>query len=260
MSDGFFFRRPRGPFTPAVIDAAIAHAKAEAPIESVGVVWRGVYTPMTNVASDPANRFEIAPEAFAELADVAPIEGVIHSHPGGGPWHPSEADMRGQIETDLPWAIVVVGEDGVGGALACSWGLDNPPLFSADGAPAPRQFCHGVSDCYTIIRDWYAQTVGVRLPDVARGWCWWLDGQNLYLDGFAAAGFELISQDPLRYAELIEPGDVWLRRMPGASVVTHGGVYLGDGLCIEQRPKSLVSRRPIYPTLPFITHLLRYRG
>lgn len=253
--DGWWFRRPRGPFTVKVIAAALAHANAEAPRESVGVVCRGEYIPLKNVARDPETAFEIDPAAFGAVLVAGECEGVIHSHPGG-PWHPSAADMAGQIETDVPWAIVIPGEPG---ELACSWGLPNPPLMGADGAPAVRQFAHGVSDCYTLIRDWYAQAWGVSLPDVPRDWEWWAAGRDVYLDGMGDAGFKLVSADPTQHAQLIQPGDVFLRRAQ-SSVPNHGGVYIGDGLLIEQLPKSLACRRPIASVLPHVTHLLRYVG
>ena len=60
MIDGFFFRRPRGPFTAEVVAAAIRHANAEAPYESVGLVVDGDYRRVRNIAPDPEHAFEIA--------------------------------------------------------------------------------------------------------------------------------------------------------------------------------------------------------
>ena len=80
---------------------------------------------------------------------------------------------------------------------------------------------------------------------------WWSAGGDLYLDGFAEAGFEVVSTDPTEHARAIEPGDVFLRRVMSKKI-NHGGVYIGDGLMIEQLPKSLVARRPIAGALPLV--------
>lgn len=88
-----------------------------------------------------------------------------------------------------------------------------------------RPFVHGVWDCYGLIRDWYRQERGIELPNFERADGWWEQGENLYIDNYAAAGF--VAHD----AEL-QPGDVILMQYQ-ASVVNHAGVYIGDGMMLH---------------------------
>lgn len=246
--DPYFWRRPQGPVTPRVIDAAIDHMREHRRRESVGVVRRGRYVRLENLHPEPETAF------VADAAALAGASAVVHSHPAGPAW-PSAADMRGQILTGLPWAIVT------GEGLGCVWGTPRPPLLDADGAPHPRGFCPGVCDCYTLIEDWYREARGVTLPPVPRDDAWWDHGQSLYETGFSAAGFLLVSRDPAAYAALAEPGDVYLEPVgAGATVPTHGGIYLGDGMCLEHHAGRLPRVRPIGPKLRRISHWLRHEG
>ena len=238
------------PITDAELADAIAHANAEAPRESVGVVMEGAYWALENRHETPEQAFR------AQFPQPDAIEAVIHSHPSS-PAVPSAADMRGQLATGVPWAIVQPGEPG---QLGCLWGLPRPALFDAGGDLVPRAFCHGAADCYSLIVDWYAEARGIVLPEVARDADWWDAGGDLYRDGFAAAGFELVATDVDGFGRVAQPGDVYLLPLvPGLAVPTHGGVYLGDGLCLEHLPGRLAARRPIGPKLRRITHWLRHR-
>lgn len=245
-ADAYFWRRPQGPVTPRAIEAALAHMLRDAPRETVGVVWRGRYRALDNRHPTPEAAFE---------ADSAALEGataVIHSHPHGME-HPSAADMTGQLATGIPWAIVTPA------GLACVWGVPRPRLFSIDGLLQPRAFLPGVCDCYSLIEDWYREVRGVTLPPVPRDDAWWDLGQSLYETGFAAASFRLVSRDPEAYAALARPGDVYLETVgAGARVPTHGGVYVGGGLCAEHHAGRLPRTRPIGPKLRRITHWLRH--
>ncbi|MEL6316142.1 MAG: Mov34/MPN/PAD-1 family protein [Pseudomonadota bacterium] len=239
----------RPPFTAAVVAAAAAHARAEAPRESVGLVVGGRYRAVDNVADDPAARFEIAPEDYAAALSDG-VQAVIHSHPSG-PGHPSEADMRGQIGTAVPWAIVS------GEGLLCIWGDDHAPaLFDAAGRHRARGFLHGVSDCYTIIRDWWRERRGVTLPEIPRQWDWWSKGGDLYLQNFGHAGFRVLSRDPTEFARLARPGDVALRPVC-SPVPNHGGVVCDGGLFLDQRWRMLSVHQPAGRVLPCCSHLLR---
>lgn len=254
-----FFRRPSPPFTVEVLQAASKHAVSEAPREACGLVIGGRYVPCENVAADPLEQFEIAPDEIAQAYASGKLEGVCHSHPGG-PWWPSRADMAGQIETGLPWAILVPGESDA--ELACWWGGERPAVMTSDGLHVPRAFLHGVSDCYTLCQDYFRESMGVALPNVARDWEWWLDPErngSLYLDNLSLQGFEVVSTDPLSYAELAEPGDAYLMSIR-SRVPNHAGIYLGDGLLLEHMHGSLSHREPIARKLKHITHWLRYRG
>lgn len=260
-----FYRHPAKPFSRRVLNAAGKHAAIEAaretPRESCGLVIAGRYQRCENTAEDPAAAFTIGADQLAHAYSTGDLQAVIHSHPGG-PWWPSLQDMRGQAETGVPWAILVPGEDGA--ALACWWGagMPRPPVFDRAGDHVPRAFLPGVSDCYTLMQDVFAELHGVALPDVPRAWEWWTDTAthgSLYLDNLTRAGFEVISTDPLAYADIAQPGDAYLMTIR-SKVPNHAGAYLGEGLLLEHVQGRLSHREPIGRKLRHVTHWLRRTG
>lgn len=253
-----FYRQPGGVFSREVIAEASAHAVECAPYEACGLVRAGRYVPCKNIAAEPAVEFEISPVTMGKVFKAGDLEGVIHSHPDG-PWWPSRADMAGQIESGVPWAILVPGEDTA--EFACQWGAPRPPVFH-DGLHVPRAFLHGVSDCYSLCQDFYRERGLVDLPDFPRDWEWWVEPETeggLYLDNLEAQGFEVISTAPQDYPGLAKPGDAYLMSIR-SKVPNHAGIYLGDGLLLEHMHGNLSHREPIARKLKHITHWLRPKG
>ena len=123
--------------------AALAHAAAEAPRESCGLVVGGVYLPRKNIAADPLHDFKISPQGYAGALTRGVLQAVIHSHPDG-PDYPSEDDMSHQRTSALPWGVVYKSK-------GLFWFGDQCPIPDLLG----RQFRTGVTDCYSLVRDWY---------------------------------------------------------------------------------------------------------
>src|SRR5699024_4319957 len=113
---------------------------------------------------------------------------------------PSAADMRGQINTGVAWGIVATDGERCAGLAWWGDGVERAPLIG-------RGFVHGVTDCYALVRDYYAIELGIALPDYPRDWEWWHKGGNLYLEGVASAGFARIEADDA------QPGDMWFAQL-----------------------------------------------
>ena len=239
-------------FDAAVLEAIRQHAADEYPREACGLVISGEYFPCANRSTEPDQAFQIHGSEFGELSMRGTVQAVVHSHPDG-PEYPTALDMRQQLATGVPWGITPV-FDGVPAA----------PFWWGEGAPvAPlvgRGFRHGVTDCYSLIRDWYRLERGVALPEFPRDWEWWTSGEDLYRRGFRSAGFRPV---PLSEAR---PGDVFLAqiRSPGPN---HGGIYLGEGLALHHLtasrgydPTRLSKREPIHRWQTYITHWLRHEA
>ena len=97
----------------------------------------------------------------------------------------------------------IIGTDGVSANDIIWWGkgVEKAPLIG-------RTFRHGVTDCYSLIKDYYEIEKGIVLPEFPRDWEWWKQGeQNLFEQGFTKAGFVRID------ASEAKPGDVWLARI-----------------------------------------------
>jgi cell wall-associated NlpC family hydrolase len=228
----------------AEIDAAArAHALADYPRESCGLVVAGRYVPVMNVAADPEAQFAMPDDAWIAHGDV---QAVIHSHGAAHALAPSASDMTHQIASAVPWGITRC--DGVAASPLLWWGdfrLDEPLLG--------RSFVHGVTDCYGAIRAWFWQQRGVRLIDVARDDQWWQAGGDLYSEGFARAGFRVVP------ATEANDGDVVLIAFR-SKVPNHGGVLVDGGLIYHHLQGRLSAREPFGRWRQMAALYLRYEG
>jgi proteasome lid subunit RPN8/RPN11 len=223
--------------------AARAHALAEFPRESCGIVVGGIYVAIPNVAADPVKDFEMPIDTWVAHGEV---QGVIHSHGPNFKLAPSASDMQHQIASNLPWGITRT--DGVIASPVMWWGdqrLDDPLLG--------RQFIHGVNDCYGAIRSWRWQKRQTKLIDFPRDDQWWGDGYDLYRDGFAKAGYREIS------ASEADVGDVVLLTIR-SKVPNHGGTIVEDGLLYHHLQNTLSYREPLGRWRAMISHWLRFEG
>lgn len=226
---------------PETLAAAQAHARAEYPKESVGLVIRTdageEYRPCANAAEQPDRDFKLPAEDYADAEDDGEIVCLVHSHPNGVA-RPSHLDRLQCEASGIPWLILTLGATEFGQTCA----------FEPEGWEAPlvgREFHYGVLDCYTLVRDWYAREWGIKLPEFDHGPdCWWdkrhpnhRPGFSPYMDNFASAGFTDISGP-------IQTGDVILMQIK-ADEPNHAAVYLGDGVMLHHLYNRL-SERTVY--------------
>ncbi len=209
-----------------LMDEIRSHAASENPKESCGlvVVFKGKarYIPCRNTASNPLEQFSIHPDDYLEAEKHGEIVRVVHSHPYL-PATPSEADRVGCETFGIPWLIVY---HPTGNAVTIVPSGYKAPLIG-------RTFFHGILDCYSLIEDYYRETLGIALPKFPREPEWWLKGGNLYSEGFQKAGFAEVD-------DLVEH-DVLLMQI-GSPVINHAAVYIGDGKIIQHCAGRLSSR------------------
>lgn len=240
-----------------VAAAARAHAAGAFPHESCGLVVGRRYVRQANRAADPANAFRLDAGAVLD-AHRAGLDAIVHSHPHPHPPCPTAADMRMQIDHGVPCAIVPVSAAGEPGQPVW-WGpgVAIPPLIG-------RPYRHGVTDCYSVARDWYRLERGLVLPDCPRRWRWWRSGRgeappdDLFEQNFAAADFFEI---PLARAAV---GDALLLRI-ASPVVSHCAVIVEPGAMLHHPggsrpwdPARLSRREPISRWTPYIVRALRH--
>lgn len=93
--------------------------------------------------------------------------------------------------------------------------FENPPY---EGRP----FIHGLLDCYTLFRDWYANELGIRISwNIQRPYGWWDNNSSLYFQYMKEAGF-------CQQSGVTQKGDVFLFAL-GGHVTNHVAVYMGEG-------------------------------
>jgi proteasome lid subunit RPN8/RPN11 len=213
-----------------LLSAMKDHFDSVAPGEGCGavVVFKGRYRfiPCRNLAESPEDFFVLDPECYAKAEEMGEIVAIAHSH-YNHPATPSDADRVMCEATGLPWII-----------MAIPSGLVR--VIEPEGYEAPlvgRQFCHGVLDCYTLIRDWHKRERGIEMPDFERRWEWWVNGENLYEDNFEKAGCVEVHRPDMQP----EPGDILLMQI-ASPVINHAGIYLGDGQFLHHAVNRLSSR------------------
>ena len=204
----------------------LSHARAEAPRECCGLIavvkGRRRYFPCQNIAKTPDEHFVL--QGWNEVEDKGEVVAIVHSHPKTKA-DPSAADKVACEKSELPWHIVNPNTE--------AWGYCEPSGFELPYVG--RQFSHGVVDCYSLCRDWYAREWGLHLQDYDRRDQWWDRGENLYLENFAKEGFCKI---PIQE---IQRGDAILMNLV-SPVPNHAAIYLGDQQVLHHVQGRLSSR------------------
>jgi proteasome lid subunit RPN8/RPN11 len=234
-------------FNVKVINDIRAHAMQEFPNECCGIVVDNQYIPLINRHEIPSEHFRIEPRDYLPLITNHEFQAVVHSHVNEKDW-PSVSDQESQTKMKVPWGICIAREN---------WA--SQPFWFGDQAPIPpirnREFRHGVTDCYGLVRDWYRVHRNILLPNFIRQDDWWEKGDNLLEDNFGKAGFAPIERRELK------KGDAVLGKVVSKKT-NHCGVYMDGHMILHHLPKrpSRIDMLGPYERHKLITHYLRYVG
>lgn len=218
--------------TPELLAAIRAHAESAAPNECCGLLVAlsdGInYWPCRN-RSTLFNQFDLHPEDWADAEDIGEIKAVVHSHVDQSA-APSQIDLVGCEKTGLPWLII-------------SHPAGEICTFAPNGYQLPllgRQFAWGLCDCFTLVRDYYRDTLNLMIKPPPEGYApnFWKKGQRFY-SRFREWGFVEVPQD-----QPPQLHDVFLMQIKSDDEPNHAGIYLGDGLMLHHLEERLSERVP----------------
>lgn len=234
------------------IRAVVAAGSAEicglfVPDEAVG--YR--FVQMDNQASQKKTHFEMAEEDFAPYRDKAGIM-LVHSHPHG-PNYPSYHDIATTAALGITSVLIAPSEGGVHGYEFIYFGPAGLHGIEA------RTYRFGVTDCFACVRDIYAQSHQIILPDMPREWGWWEERKSYFERYYRSFGFHKLQE-----GAMLQEADVFIARLR-APVDNHSGYYAGNGLIIHHLAgrypvdkSRLVTTEPVTRMQPFIHYWLRH--
>ena len=202
--------------------AILNHAAACYPRESCGVIVGRKYIECQNIA-DSDSEFVIDPRDIVRAEQTGEIEAIVHSHPDGST-KPSTFDRLQMPLHGVPWVIATYPEIEIK--------VHEPLPYVAP--LINREYIHGVLDCYSIVRDYYARELDIPLDNFERVDRWWEDAssQDLYTSNFKSQGFVEVDD--------LQRHDVILCRVQPTEHVNHALIYLGDDGQLTSEPSEQI--------------------
>tara|TARA_A100001515_G_scaffold8230_1_gene6877 strand:- start:2442 stop:3143 length:702 start_codon:yes stop_codon:yes gene_type:complete len=217
-------------------EAALAHAKEQDPDESCGLLLniRGKerYHPCRNLSVDSNEYFILDPEDYIKGSNLGEITAIIHSHPDTPPVA-SQADKMSCESTKLPWYIVNPKTE--------QWGYYEPCGYKAPLLGRP--WVWAVTDCWSLIVDWYKEEKGIELLDYERPTrIEEFTDDPVFERYLPSRGFRLLKPD-----EPLMNGDVLAMSILGKGL-NHVGIFI-DGDVLHHSADRLSCREPYNPWL-----------
>lgn len=204
--------------------AARKWAEKNYPNEAVGAVANKRFYPLKNIHPEPENNFRVDTKSVPWSG----LEAIIHNHPEGL-LRPSRHDMECWRGVEVPMGIFIShkSQHEISHSQII-WYDPDYHKYPYEGRP----FINGITDCYSLIRDFYYNEYKIKLGDYPRDEDWfdpnYPEKLNLYADYFSNESFKEINGEPQR-------GDVILMKMyvgkmmhPENLPINHGAIYLGD--------------------------------
>ncbi len=232
--------------TPNLVKTIQSFMTSQYPNEGCGFVVGDAFIPVNNISDTPTKDFLISDADYLRYSEIC--SAFIHSHPD---WYncPSKLDMEQQQASGIPWGIVSTNGSAASDIKIFGSKVPVPDLMK-------RTFCHGITDCCTLINDWGKLNNKWSWEEVPRDWEWWLGDADLYQENFARLGFKIVPQEEIM-ARGPKVGDIFLARIRSTKL-NHAGVYIGDGLGLHH----LTAQKPVddtrYPCQDPVMRWIKY--
>lgn len=216
------------------------HALLAYPNECLGFLFdNNTYMPVSEGNDSYVNT---TAKIFIEYEDM--IKAICHSHTSDKLW-PSKVDMIAQMRSALPSALVF-----------CKENICSEPLFFGDivfrKEYLGRQYVSGITDCYTLIRDYYWFEKNIFLPEFPRDNNWHETMQDMYERHLNDVGVDKIELNS------IKSGDVVLLKI--GKTISHAGIFIEPNLLLHHARGKYSIKEPLEKYSKFIKKVVRYVG
>ena len=197
-------------------ETALLHAKDQDPKESCGLLLnikgKEKYYPCNNLSMTQHQCFIIDPIDYVKADNLGEIIAIVHSHPTTPPT-PSQADRISCEHSNLPWYIVNPKTE--------QWADLKPEGYKPELCGRP--WVWGITDCWSLVRDWYKQEKNIELIDYERSMTPEEFLENPLFEKYAKnTGFRELAND-----EALKKGDVLLMSILHPTL-NHVAIFLDD--------------------------------
>jgi len=190
------------------------------------------YYPCRNLSAQSDEYFILDPEDYIKGSNLGEITAIIHSHPDTPPVA-SQADKMSCEQTKLPWYIVNPKTE--------QWGYYEPCGYEAPLLGRP--WVWAVTDCWSLVVDWYKKEKGIKLLDYERPTrIEDFTDDPVFERYLPSRGFRL-----LRPEEPLINGDVLAMSILGKGL-NHVAIFI-DGDVLHHSADRLSCREPYSPWL-----------
>lgn len=212
------------------------------PREACGVIVNDEVVECKNISEDSKN-FILSPDDYLKASLKGAITKIWHTHPHTSS-QPSLADKASCNRNQVPWLIYSLVDDSL---YELQPEITDAPLLK-------RPFVWGVFDCWTLIRDYYKQKLGIVFPPIPPyEERFWEKGLNYYLDWYKMGDLEIVLPPARAH-------DILLMSLH-SDVPNHGAVLLPSGKVLHHLQGQL-SCESIYGNYwrRATSHVLRHRS
>lgn len=215
------------------------HALDEAPNECCGILLQNELTKnlevfkCRNTSGNKSKHFSISPSQYLKATLKGKIIAFYHSHNSENDF--SDYDKTQSEKHNVKFILYSVGNN--------SFSEYTPQKFLP--SYVGREFQIGVSDCFTLVRDYYLEECGIEINNYYRDYSWFIKNPNSYEQFYQKEGFVEVFAGPITDTSGFKKHDTILMKCLGKIFPTHAGMYVGNGLILHHQI-SCYSRYELY--------------
>lgn len=195
-------------------------ALLNSPNECVGFIINDKVFPCRNESSNPTQHFSISPIDYLRASSLGKIQTIYHSHDKNPEF--SEFDKINLYNQKMRGLVYCKETD--------SFRVFLPESYN--NKYVGRSFEIGVSDCLTLVADYYQEKLNIKLPSIKRKDGWYKDNPKI-VDENTPANFTKIELKEAKENDLVV-FDMLKNNQP-----CHFGVYLGNDMILHQPREKL---------------------